>query len=174
MDPGTDIWRDATEDASVQILAPRLTAISQTTQIQRLSDRRPSSINAYLLQAASTGEAVSLGVDQWSLDEVTAPNITDKDTVINFALMASNAYVEIPYEGDWQNISGRFNESQGFGWQGDGLRGHIFADQNNETIVMSLKGASPAVFDGEGTTSKDIEYRSSPMSFNQQPERSPS
>lgn len=47
------------------------------------------------------------------------------------------------------------NYSQSFGWEDDGLRGHIFADKHNDTIVMGLKGTSPAVFDGEGTTTED-------------------
>lgn len=36
------------------------------------------------------------------MDEVIAPDITDRDTVINFALMAANAYTLVPGTGDWE------------------------------------------------------------------------
>lgn len=123
--------------------------------IQRLADRRVSAINDHLSHARLTGEAVSLTANDWTMDEVNGPNFTDQNTIINLATMAANAYVGEPYTGEWGNVTQGFNESQGFGWQGDGLRGHIFADEGNQTIVISLKGTSPAVFDGEGTTTKD-------------------
>jgi lipase ATG15 len=123
--------------------------------IQRLVDRRVSTIHDHLSHARLTGEAVSLNANDWTMDEVNGPNFTDKNTIINLATMAANAYVGEPYTGEWENVTQGFNESQGFGWQGDGLRGHIFADEGNQTIVISLKGTSPAVFDGDGTTTRD-------------------
>lgn len=33
------------------------------------------------------------------------PNVTDKETVINFAKMAANAYTELPHTGDWKEVS---------------------------------------------------------------------
>jgi lipase ATG15 len=123
--------------------------------IQRLADRRVSTVNDHLSHARHTGQAVSLTANDWAMDEVSGPNMTDQETVINLATMAANAYVQEPHSSEWENITQGFNESQGFGWQGDGLRGHIFADEGNRTIVISLKGTSPAVFDGDGTTTRD-------------------
>jgi len=134
---------------------PHLSARSKQIHIQRLVDRQPSSIEKYLWEARLTGQPVELDVSAWTLDEVQSPNVTDRETVINLATIASNAYVPIVGEGDWQDVSQGYNHSQGFGWEGDGLRGHIFADQRNETVIVSLKGTSPAVFDGDGTTTSD-------------------
>ena len=153
--PDSSIWTASTATPAEQAPIRHLSARSHAMTIQRLADRRVSTINDHLWHARLTGEAVSLAASDWTMDEVYGPNMTDQDTVINLATMAANAYVEEPYAGDWENITQGFNDSQNFGWQGDGLRGHIFADEGNQTIVISLKGTSPAVFDGEGTTTRD-------------------
>lgn len=101
------------------------------------------------------GEAVSLPPSAWTVDEISGPNITDKETVLSFARMAANAYVQEPFTGDWEQVGGGFNYTEDFGWQYDGLRGHIFADTENKTVVIGLKGTSPAVFDGADTTGND-------------------
>jgi lipase ATG15 len=74
---------------------------------------------------------------------------------MSLARAAADAYVETREDSAWDDVRNGLNYSQSFGWQTDGLRGHIFADQNNGTILVGLKGTSPAVFDGEGTTTKD-------------------
>ena len=74
------------------------------------------------------------------MDEVSGPNITDKETVISFAQMAANAYILVPGDGEWKDVGGGFNYTEDFGWESDGLRGHIFADTTNKTIVIVLKG----------------------------------
>lgn len=71
-----------------------------------------------------------------------APNINDKPTVLSFARMSANAY----YEGSnqtgwkWKDISEGFNYTLDFGWEEDGLRGHVFADGGNGSVVVALKG----------------------------------
>ena len=98
---------------------------------------------------------------RWDLDEnMVAPNITDKDTVISLALMSSNAYVKIPHTGDWRNISLPWNhsESPGIGWDGNGIRGHIFYNDVQDIVVLSLKGTSAQGLPGSGvdeTTASD-------------------
>ena len=89
------------------------------------------------------------------MDALPGPNVTDKESVLTFAKMTQNDYVEEPGADDWEDINGPFNHSLSFGWQGDGLRGHIYADKDNSTVVISLKGTSPALFDGAGTTTND-------------------
>ena len=74
---------------------------------------------------------------------------------MSFAKMAQNSYVEHPDDSDWMDVGSGFNYTEHFGWESDGLRGHIFADTENSTIVISLKGTSPAVFDGADTTTND-------------------
>ena len=154
--PGTSLMVTS-EDDEVPRISPTPSFIldGTSTQIERLRDRQQSTIDGYLAHARYFGQAAVLDASAWTLDDVLAPNVTDKKTVINLAYMAANAYVPVIGEGEWTNVTQGFNESQDFGWQGDGLRGYIFATENNETIVVSLKGTSPAVFDGDGTTTRD-------------------
>jgi lipase ATG15 len=153
-DPNLHVRADIDPSDQVQVQSP-VPIRSRTSSIQRLVDRRPATIDQHLQHARLTGQPAALDVDQWTLDQVSAPDVTDKETVINLAYMAANAYVIDPSDAEWQNVSQGFNDSTSFGWEGDGLRGHIFADKNNDTIIVSLKGTSPAVFDGDGTTTRD-------------------
>lgn len=98
-----------------------------------------------------------LSPEAWTVDDIPGPNITDRDTVVSLAYMAANAYVELPTDAEWLEVGDPFNRSADFGWESDGLRGHVFADETNATIVIGLKGTSMAVFDGEGTTTNDKE-----------------
>ena len=153
--PESSLWSAADEESALYSGLQPVSARSHGSRIHRLMDRRPSMVEGYLARARDSGQPVALGVDDWRMDEVDSPNITDKDTVVNLAIMAANAYVPVIGEGEWEDVTGGYNESQAFGWESDGLRGYIFADEGNKTIVMSLKGTSPAVFDGEETTTKD-------------------
>ncbi|PYH47513.1 triglyceride lipase ATG15, partial [Aspergillus saccharolyticus JOP 1030-1] len=148
------VSEDGLESEPITVTTP-LVASSEPLTIQRLADRRLSVIDDYLLAARSSGSAVALSPDAWVMDTLPGPNVTDKKTVITMAMMTANDYIEEPGTGDWQDVHGRFNHSGSFGWQGDGLRGHVYADQTNSTVVISIKGTSPAVFDGEGTTTND-------------------
>jgi len=91
----------------------------------------------------------------WTLREILVPDVTDLQTVMTLAQIANNAYVEIPKTIDWIDVTGPWNLSSDFGWEKNGLRGHVFASERNETIIISLKGTSPAVFFGGGTGGND-------------------
>lgn len=92
----------------------------------------------------------------WTIDSVAGPNITDKETVLNLAHMANNAYAANESSTDWDDLSsGPFNRSLDFGFDGDGLRGHIFANEDNSTIVIGIKGTSVWVYDGPDTSTND-------------------
>jgi putative lipase involved disintegration of autophagic bodies len=91
----------------------------------------------------------------WSLREILVPDVTDLQTVTTLAQIANNAYIEIPKTFDWVDVNGPWNLSSDFGWEKNGLRGHVFASEGNETIIISLKGTSPAVFFGSGTGGND-------------------
>lgn len=136
---------------------PPLVARSRSTKIQRLVDRRPSVVEPMVAASREQGEVWSLSPSAWTIDDVPGPNVTDKETVLTLAQMTANAYTEEPNTGDWRDINGGFNNSLDFGWEGDGLRGHVFADETNSTIVIGLKGTSLAVFDGAETTTNDKE-----------------
>jgi lipase ATG15 len=123
--------------------------------IERLVDRSSGNINSILDYGRMTGQALSLPASDWTIDEIYGPNVTDKETVLSFARMAANAYIMEPNTGEWVDVGGGYNYTEDFGWESDGLRGHIFADTKKSTVVIGLKGTSPAVFDGTETTTND-------------------
>lgn len=102
-----------------------------------------SVIESMLIAARDQGHASILDASSWAIDDVSGPNITHKGTVLSLARMTLDAYTRESFTGEWQDVKGGFNYSQSFGWEGDGLRGHIFADSDNSTIVITLKGTSP-------------------------------
>lgn len=153
---GDKIWIEA-EGEGQRTPYGSLHAKSRQTTIQRLADRRAEVVESFIDTARLTGVTAAPPLSAWTLDEIVGPNVTNKETVLSLARMAGDAYIMEPGTGEWQDVNRGFNESQGFGWEGDGLRGHIFADKDNSTIVISLKGTSPAVFDGAETTSNDKE-----------------
>ena len=153
--PDDDVW--ILDDGSTDKNPQRSFHIrSRGEPIQRLSDRRYEVVDA-LMSAARLGYPAALDASAWTIDDVPAPNVTDKETVLSLANMAANAYIKVPGTEDWEDVQAGFNVTDDFGWENDGLRGHIFADEGNRTVVIGLKGTTPAVFDGSGSTSKDKE-----------------
>lgn len=120
-----------------------LHARSTRTQIERLSDRRVTTMQSIYHYARLTGTAAPLDASAWTIDDVSTPNVTDKETVLALARMSWDAYTAEPGTGEWQDATGNYNNSQGFGWDGDSLRGHVFADKDNSTVIVSIKGTSP-------------------------------
>ncbi|EGP88905.1 uncharacterized protein MYCGRDRAFT_108706 [Zymoseptoria tritici IPO323] len=156
---------DVPKDAKLQIstdygatfeAAPqKLEASAASLQIERLRKRKQSDIDNLLEHAYIHGVPADVPSSAWTTDHVAGPNITDKKTIITFAKMALNAYYTSPEDSEWRDVKGGFNYTEDFGWQQDGLRGHIFADEKNATVVIGLKGTSPAIFDGADTTGND-------------------
>ena len=99
-----------------------------------------------------TGQSAAI---PWTTKEILVPDVTDLVTVTTLAQIANNAYIEVPKSFDWIDVNGPWNLSSDFGWEKNGLRGHVFASEGNETIIISLKGTSPAVFLGGGTGGND-------------------
>lgn len=151
-----EVWLAAEDDHAAERLPP-LRARSDATKIQRLVDRRPSVVDPLVAVSRERGYVSVLSPDAWTFDAIPGPNISDRDTVVTLAYMSANAYVEHTSDYEWLEVGDPFNRSADFGWESDGLRGHVFADETNSTIVIGLKGTSMAVFDGEGTTTNDKE-----------------
>ena len=143
--PNDVVWVTS-EDENEKTKLSTLHVRSIKTRIERLSDRRISRMKSMYHTARLTGNAATLDASAWTLDTISAPNTTDKETVLTLARMSWDAYTAEPGTGEWQDATGRFNHSQGFGWEGDSLRGHIFADKSNSTIVVALKGTSPGKY----------------------------
>ncbi|KAJ9128154.1 hypothetical protein QFC24_000446 [Naganishia onofrii] len=95
---------------------------------------------------------------EWEETEVEAPDITDRETLRSLAMMSSNAYIE-PDTPEWYPLD-NWNATTPFGWDkdSDGLRGHIFADDTNSTVVISIKGTSAGVLGSGGPTSKNDKF----------------
>ena len=158
--PDDELWA-VDEEKSELAGPPSFRAISRTEPIQRLTDRRIQYVEGLINTARGKGIPSVLETSDWTVDEVSGPNITDKDTVLSLANIAANAYVKVPDTEDWSDVNTgehwNYNHSAAFGWEGDGLRGHIFGDPDNSTIIIGLKGTTPAVFDGSGSTTRDKE-----------------
>jgi lipase ATG15 len=126
---------------------------SSLIKIERLSDRRRHIIDSLLMGRGMPVGSTPDSATSWTLAYVRGPNVTDKQTILSFAQMAASAYFTQPVRDDWINIG--FNYTEDFGWEDDGLRGHIFADPQNKTVVISLKGTSLAFLDGSETQGND-------------------
>lgn len=132
---------------------PVFRARSRPLEIQRLVDRRIPVVERLLATARESGQAQVRHAEAWNIEEIPGPNVTDKETILTFAKMTLDAYTLKPFTGEWQDVKGGFNYSQSFGWEGDGLRGHIYADKDNSTVVIGLKGTSAGRYQALNTRS---------------------
>jgi lipase ATG15 len=133
------------DDGHVERANP-LVAQSQKIGIQRLRDRRPGTISQMMRASRVQGGNLDVDPSAWIVDEVPGPNISNKDTILSMAYMAVNAYVLSDNSTEWEDIGSGFNRTKDIGWEGDGLRGHVYADETNSTIVIGIKGTSAGVF----------------------------
>lgn len=122
-----------------------------------MKERTTSNVVPVVADARGNSGGWNLSPSVWTVENVPGPNITDKGTVLNLAKISANAYTEIPDAGDWLEVGQGYNSSLDFGWEGEGLRGHIFADETNSTIIIGLKGTSMSVFAMGGTSTNDKE-----------------
>lgn len=80
------------------------------------------------------------------------PDVTDQGTVLSFAKMASNAYIE-PEKDSWYDLGPQYNFNRSLGWKGDGIRVHLFANKMENTVILAFKGTSAGVISGDSPTS---------------------
>ena len=122
----------------------------------KLRVRRLRNVRAFLAQrrSASWAELASpLDAGAWIDDEVTAPDVNDRTTLLMLARMSCLAY----YRTVPRAVHGAagWEWSSAFGWEAGGLRGHVFATENNATIVVALKGTSASFLPGGDTGQRD-------------------
>ncbi|KAF8250900.1 alpha/beta-hydrolase [Wilcoxina mikolae CBS 423.85] len=144
----------ATEETKKLQPRPVYKALSQSRGIKRLMDRSKLTVETRLLNHRK-GISTPDTVEAWGVEDVPQPDITDKETVLALAKIAADAYIEVERTEDWLEVGTPYNRTADFGWEADGLRGHIFANQDNSTVIIGLKGTSAAVFDGAETTTND-------------------
>jgi lipase ATG15 len=68
------------------------------------------------------------------------PDLTDKTNILNMAYMSLNAYYDQNHE-DWVPIDGYYNNLS-YGWDSDGIQGHLFVSTDDKIIIMTFKGTS--------------------------------
>ncbi|KAI0342675.1 alpha/beta-hydrolase [Trametopsis cervina] len=140
-------------------LSGSATSLPYTVSSRKVRAARPSSQEAF--QAARTRsrlfkEHVLL---DWDEDEIEAPDVEKRDTLLELAKMTNNAYLE-PNEAGWYELHKEWNVSYPFGWEpdADGFRGHVFATRDNSTVVLSIKGTSAGFIGGGGPTGKKDKF----------------
>lgn len=144
----------ATEDTGKLDTRPSFKMTSRVKKATRLQNRSRDVMEAHLL-SKRMGKASTFGVDAWVHEPVLQPDITDKATIVALSKVAADAYIEVRGTEDWLEVGTPYNVSHDFGWDEQGLRGHVFADDTNSTVIIGLKGTSSAVFDGAETTTND-------------------
>lgn len=122
-------------------------------KMMRLRDRSPK-------ESDFSDKIPEYNVFDWTEDDVLVPDVQDKTTILSLATFSSNAYVGTPHEGNWRNISEDYRNvpHKGFGWDKDGLRGHVFVDEDSKVVVIAIKGTSAKALIGGGdseTTEND-------------------
>jgi len=102
------------------------------------------------------GQSLSLA---WDDEELTAPDVESRETLLELAKMTNNAYVE-PDDPAWYDLGANWTTAYPFGWEpdADGFRGHVFATPDNSTVVLSLKGTSSGFLGGGGPTTKKDKF----------------
>tara|TARA_R110002003_G_scaffold251_4_gene17799 strand:+ start:10373 stop:12052 length:1680 start_codon:yes stop_codon:yes gene_type:complete len=93
----------------------------------------------------------------WVTEDVPGPDVEDKETIINFAYMSEDAYKVGRDDPEWLDVDEQYNSSLPFGWDDSGIRGHVFSDDTNTTIILAVKGTTVAMFEGNGTSGHDKE-----------------
>ncbi|KAF9415674.1 putative lipase atg15 [Podila epigama] len=100
---------------------------------------------------AWTTEDTSIGPESWTKEVVDAPDITDKDTIVQLSKINYNSYTEVASPG-WYDLEGNWGVNSTFGWEEDGVRGHVFSSADNSTLIIAIKGTSAAILGGGGGT----------------------
>ncbi|KAF9103449.1 putative lipase atg15 [Mortierella sp. GBA35] len=97
------------------------------------------------------GEDQSFGPDSFDREVVDAPDVTDKETIVQLSKMNYNSYTEV-YSPGWYDLEGNWGVNSTFGWEEDGVRGHVFSSAENSTLIIAIKGTSAAILGGGGST----------------------
>jgi putative lipase involved disintegration of autophagic bodies len=160
---------DIPERSNLHAISPAENGVynipSMAGRTTHLADLSKQNTGNYMLQSrlikqaarnhlTSSSSAQSLAAE-WVTRDISVPNVTSKHAVITIAKVASNAYIRIPDTEDWFDLGHKWNETNDFGWDENGLRGHVFANTDNSTIIVAMKGTSPPFVGGSDTSTND-------------------
>ncbi|KAF9149961.1 putative lipase atg15 [Linnemannia schmuckeri] len=92
-----------------------------------------------------------------------APNAEDHATVVSMVRMALDCYVDPKRQG-WVDIGDNWDVSTEIGWLEAGLRGYVFASEDQKTVVIGIKGTSLKLFGtGGGPTGNNDKLNDNKM-----------
>ncbi|KAI8149122.1 Alpha/Beta hydrolase protein [Fennellomyces sp. T-0311] len=71
--------------------------------------------------------------------------------------MTNNAYTSVNESDgkDWYQLGPPWNVNSSFGWDSDGIRGHVFGNEDDSLLIISIKGTSAGLWTGDPTGEKD-------------------
>ncbi|CDS08538.1 hypothetical protein LRAMOSA09899 [Lichtheimia ramosa] len=135
--------------------------IQQRYDIQSLSGTtyRPVSMNdvfsMYRHQRSWLHTSSPVHVE-FKQDQGLLPNTKHRPTILALAMMTNNAYSPADNSSEWYDLGTPWNVSESFGWESDGIRGHVFSNDDESILIVSIKGTSAGLLGGGGsTTDKD-------------------
>ncbi|KAI8098481.1 alpha/beta-hydrolase [Halteromyces radiatus] len=82
------------------------------------------------------------------------PDVTDHATVLSMAKMSYDAY-SVVGGSDWYDLDNQWVVNDTFGWNEDGLKGHVFGNTDNSLMVIVIKGTTAGLFTNDPTGEKD-------------------
>jgi lipase ATG15 len=99
------VWADVPQTNYLSPFAPAVFYAAQTRSVKR---SKPVSQDAFLrARSLSRLHRQSVLLD-WEEDEVTAPDVESRETLLELAKMTNNAYLE-PNEEGWYDLGGDWN-----------------------------------------------------------------
>lgn len=137
------------------------TISARRQQVVRLRDRSPDTMESMILHSLNYPR---INIDDslmWGIDNIISPNITDPETILQLAKLASNAYARLPTDPSWRdvedpgdNFGTGFNISYSIGWFDRGIRGHVFVESVGKEekraplVIIAIKGTTAAGLGG--------------------------
>ncbi|TPX62793.1 hypothetical protein SpCBS45565_g06930 [Spizellomyces sp. 'palustris'] len=92
---------------------------------------------------------------------IRIPDHTDPETVLSLGLMTHDAYLE-PDDKGWVDIPG-WNQTVRWKGEGKSLASYVFLDEDEEVLVIVLKGTTLATPVGGGPSSNEDKYNDNIM-----------
>ncbi|KAJ3547454.1 hypothetical protein NMY22_g1643 [Coprinellus aureogranulatus] len=132
---------DNSGSSPLPLSPPDTSSSLYTIPTRHLTTYRPPSFAEHAaarVLSAKFGQSAWLN---WEEEEIVAPDVDKRETLLLLAKMANDAYVE-PSDPAWYELPGGWNTTYPFGWEpdADGFRGQVFATEDNSTVVVSIKG----------------------------------
>ncbi|AMD22692.1 HHL078Cp [Eremothecium sinecaudum] len=159
-EPENDLWSSYADFQDTNPFNYSFKLKTTTAPVTRTSNRDPNFISSFLDYSLTNPEMAAKVEFEWEDEDVLAPDVTDRTTVMSLALMSSNAYVKLPQTGNWRNLTGwNITDEKGapeYGWEEDGIRGHVFVNQNESVVVFAIKGTSSQILPGSGNDETSV------------------